>query len=832
MLETDYLVIGSGAVGMAFVDTLLTETDAHVIMVDRHAKPGGHWNDAYPFVTLHQPSHFYGVSSKELSRGKKDETGLNKGLFDLASGAEVSAYFDEVMRQTFLPSGRVQYFPKCNYIGNEEFESLLTGKKHQVSVRKKIVDTTILRTGVPSTHSPNFEIEEGVSFMPINDLVNIEQAPAGYVVIGGGKTGIDACLWLLEQQVEPDDICWIVSRDAWLLDRANTQPDVEFFEQTIGSMAKQMEAIAKAESIPDLFDRLEAGGVFVRIDPKVQPTMFHGATVSPLELELLRGIKNVVRMGRVQRIETDKIILDKGSISTSPKHIHVDCSASAVTNLETKPVFQDKLITPQTIRSFQPIFSAALIAYVEANYEGDKVKNNLCQVVPLPNHDTDWIPMMAAQLVNQATWSQDKTLRTWIRNNRLDGYSQLIRSVDREDAQKMAIIKKMRENGIPAMMKLQQFIQELKGADKAQMNQAQFQVKKDLFFQHRMVDIPSENLEVEQGEILVQIEKFAYSANNITYAVAGDRIGYWHFFPAVGQDAEGWGVIPVWGFAQVKESTVAEIPVGDRLFGYFPPAKYLKMTPGRISDQQFIDVATHRSKLPMGYNLYRRVLNEADYDPSLDRERMLLMPMHMTGYVLWDALKSNDWYGAKRILITSASSKTSTGLAYAIQADQDAPEMIGMTSPGNLEMVKSLDLYHDTCTYDSVQDLDASIPTVIVDMAGNAQVLVALHTHLGDNMCFTQNVGLTHWTNARPQKGIIAERSQFFFAPGQIQQILKRWGPEQFQQKSSAFMKEAAIKTRKWLDFRQIDGIEGMSKIHPAMCEGKISPNEGLIVVL
>ena len=132
MLETDYLVIGSGAVGMAFVDTLLTETDDHIILIDRYAKPGGHWNVAYPFVALHQPSQFYGVSSKELSSGLKDETGLNKGFYDLASGARVNAYFDEVMRETFLPSGRVQYFPLCDYKGDYTFESIMTGKQYTV----------------------------------------------------------------------------------------------------------------------------------------------------------------------------------------------------------------------------------------------------------------------------------------------------------------------------------------------------------------------------------------------------------------------------------------------------------------------------------------------------------------------------------------------------------------------------------------------------------------------------------------------------------------------------------------------------------------------------
>ena len=465
MLETDYLIVGSGAVGMAFVDTLLSETDANIIIVDRYAKPGGHWNDAYPFVSLHQPSQFYGVSSKELSKGRKDKTGLNKGLYELATGTEVCAYFDEVMRHTSLPSGRVQYFPLCNYKGNHQFESIITGEQYEVKVNKKLVDAAYLKTTIPSTHTPNFTIAEGIPFMPLNDLPKIKTPPAGFIIIGGGKTGIDACLWLLENQVKPDDITWIISRDAWMIDRQNAQPGEEFFETSIGAVANQFEAIAKATSVENLFDRLEEAGVFVRLDKKFRPQMFHGATISQLELEQLRRIKNTIRLGRVQSIEADRIILDKGTIPTSSKYIHVDCSASAVGNLEIKKIFEEGLITPQTVRPYQPIFSAAFVAYVEANYENDKAKNNLCQVVRLPNHDTDWIPMVAMQMVNQFTWSQDKTLRNWMRENRLDGFSKMLKNVDKTDEKKMAILKKMRDNAMPAMMKLQQFNAELEEAN-------------------------------------------------------------------------------------------------------------------------------------------------------------------------------------------------------------------------------------------------------------------------------------------------------------------------------------------------------------------------------
>lgn len=831
-LETDYLVIGSGAMGMAFVDTLLEETDAQIIMVDRYGKPGGHWNHAYPFVSLHQPSQFYGVSSRELSKGRIDKTGLNKGLSDLASGAEVSAYFDEVMRDHFLPSGRVQYFPLHDYKGEHSFSSILTGKAYRVKVNRKVIDCTYLNTSVPATHTPSFSVEEGVPFMPLNDLPKLKESPEGFVVIGGGKTGIDACLWLLENQVEPDKITWIVSRDAWLIDRKNTQPTEDFFEQTFNNQAAQMEAIAQADSVENMFDRLEAAGVFVRLDKSVRPKMFHGATVSEMELEELRKIKQVIRMGRVSHISQDFIELDQGKIPTSNRHIHVDCSASAIPNLEIKPIFQGDLITPQTVRAYQPVFSASVVAYVEANYEDDKKKNELCQVVQLPNHDVDWIPMTAAQMQNQFTWSQDKPLRRWVRNNRLDGFGKLVAGIDRHDEKKMSILKRMRDSAFPAIMKLQQFMKELDKSEQASLENPQLQVKKKAFFQNRLVEMDESALSLEEGEILLKVDQFAYTANNITYAVAGDMIGYWQFFPPQGNDKDGWGVIPVWGFAEVTESRHGAIPVGERLFGYFPPARFLKMLPDRISEQRFLDASEHRSKLPAGYNYYTRVQHEKGYNPAFDRERMLLTPLHLTSFCLWDALQDKDWYGAEQILVLSASSKTSIGLGYALEADEKAPQTIGLTSARNLEMVKGLEIYDESISYDAVESLDLTKATVIVDMSGNSSLLVKLHSLLGDQMKFTINVGLTHWTDALPQKGIIKERSEFFFAPGHIQKRMKEWGPAGFEAKTSSFMRETAAKTKEWLTFKEIDGLEELAKIHPAVCEGKIPPSEGLIVKL
>lgn len=462
-IETDYLIVGSGAMGMAFADTLLSESDADMVMVDRHAKPGGHWNVAYPFVRLHQPSSFFGVASRELSRFEKDQVGFNKGLYDLASGAEVNSYFDDVMQQTLLPSGRVRYFPMCNYEGEGVFTSMTGGQQTRVKYNK-LVDATLYTVDVPVEHTPAFTIAEGVNFMPLNNLPTLTQAPKGYVVIGAGKTGMDACLWLLQTGVDPDAIRWIMPRDAWMLPRENAQNSMEFFNTTFGNQANQFEALAEAKDIDDMYARLEKAGCVVRFDESVRPTMFHAATVSRPELEALRQIKNVIRMGRVQALEADKIILDEGELETGPSIVHVDCSASlsrSMQRMSPKPIFDGNRITPQTVRSFMPVFSGSVIAYIDTHYDDEAEKNRLCSVVPLPNKAEDFVPMTLAAMMNQFNWSQDKTLRKWVQGNRLDGFTKLTKNVDPDDQEKMAILMRMRDNAPKAvgnLMKLAETI--------------------------------------------------------------------------------------------------------------------------------------------------------------------------------------------------------------------------------------------------------------------------------------------------------------------------------------------------------------------------------------
>ncbi|MCU0883063.1 MAG: NAD(P)/FAD-dependent oxidoreductase, partial [Hyphomonadaceae bacterium] len=427
--------------------------------VDRHGKPGGHWNDAYSFVSLHQPSAYYGVNSMPLGTGRKDVAGVNAGLYELASGPEVSGYFDRVMQQRLLPSGRVSYFPMSDYRGNSRFVSLLSGRETTVNVRRKTVDATYFGTTVPSTHTPHFAIGEGVRLVPPNALPQLwqkpEVLPKHFVIVGAGKTAMDAGVWLVNSGANPDTISWVMPRDSWLLNRLRTQPGIEFFDETIGGQVAQMQAFAEASSVNDLFDRLEAAGVMLRIDTAVRPTMFHYATMSVGEVEVLRRITRVIRLGRVQALEAGQMVLDQGTVAMDgASTLYVDCTASAVERKPAVPIFQPGLITPQMVRVPQPAFSAALIARVEAGYASDRDKNALCTPVPLPATLAMYPAAAMGNMINQFQWSQDKALRHWIFQSRLDGFGKVIAAVDRQDDARQAMLAALRTQAMAAMANL------------------------------------------------------------------------------------------------------------------------------------------------------------------------------------------------------------------------------------------------------------------------------------------------------------------------------------------------------------------------------------------
>jgi NAD(P)-binding Rossmann-like domain len=456
--ETDYLIVGAGAAGLAFADTLVQETDAHITIVDRHAKPGGHWNDAYPFVALHQPSAFYGVNSLPLGALRKDTAGPNAGYYELASGAEVCGYFHNVMHQHLLPTGRVSYHAMSDYLGEGKFVSMLSGEQTHLNVRKKIVDANYFGPTVPATHTPKFSVAEGVQLVTPTGLTQLWQRsaakaarPTRFCILGAGKTAMDVGVWLLGCGARADAISWVMPRDSWLVNRATTQPGEEFFSQSMGGQAQQMKALAEATSVDDLFLRLEASGQMLRIDRNQTPRMFHYATISTGEVELLRQIKNVIRMGRVHAINANAMVLDDGEQAMDGETLYIDCTASAVEPRPMLPIFQENKITLQLVRAPLVSFSAAMIAYVEAHYADDAQKNQLCGNVPFPKDIAGYIETTAANMRNQMQWSQDKTLRKWMHDSRLDGFGKLVASVAPTDAEKMKILGELRAQAVAAM---------------------------------------------------------------------------------------------------------------------------------------------------------------------------------------------------------------------------------------------------------------------------------------------------------------------------------------------------------------------------------------------
>ena len=454
-LEVDYLVIGAGAMGMAFVDTLLSETDATIAIVDRYSQPGGHWTVAYPFVRLHQPSAFYGVSSKTLGTGAIDAVGPNAGLHELATSDEVLDYFDHVMRDTFLASGRVQYFPMSTFddLGEagagsqspstQRFRSLVTGAVTEVIVRRRVVDATYQNVTVPAMVPPRYEIAEGVEVVTPNALTTLSSPWARFTVVGAGKTGIDVCLWLLDRGVDPDAISWITPRDAWLLDRARIQP------RTPGTPPPSdtgmwMVGAAQAESIDDVLTAFEAGGMVMRIDPTITPSAYRCATVTRTELESLRRIRGIVRHGKVRRIEPDSIVFDEITVPAHPDTLYIDCTADGLERRPTVPIFTGDRITLQPVIPCQQVFSAALAAHIEAAYPDDAARNALCAPSPHPDSAQDLLGYMIEIAERTALWSGDAELLAWLHTSR--SVINFPETVDAERQARMtALVNQLRE---------------------------------------------------------------------------------------------------------------------------------------------------------------------------------------------------------------------------------------------------------------------------------------------------------------------------------------------------------------------------------------------------
>ncbi len=412
-LETDYLVVGAGAMGMAFTDALIDHADVHVTLVDRRHVPGGHWQDAYPFVQLHQASLFYGVASTVLGRGTVQDRGPETGLQERARQPEIRAYYDDILHRRFVGSGRVAFLPGSEHHSDGTSHlvtSNLSGETRQVHVRRRVVDATYLSPTVPSTTPPPFGVAEDAHVVPVNELARLTSAPSTYVFVGAGKTATDGIVWLLTNGVSPDRIVWVRPRDPWMLNRAVVQPDPVV---ALGLAATTMEAAADAESLDDLFLRLETAEVMFRIDGDVVPTMAKTPTLGRWELDLLRTIERVVRLGHVRHVTDREIVLDHGSVPLPPGSLVVHCAASGLQYPPLVPVWGPDKIRLQTIRVGFPCFCAALAGYVEATRDDDRERNRVCPPNTLPDRPVDWATMQVRGTVAARTYGAEPDIAAW-----------------------------------------------------------------------------------------------------------------------------------------------------------------------------------------------------------------------------------------------------------------------------------------------------------------------------------------------------------------------------------------------------------------------------------
>ena len=413
VVRTDYLVVGAGAIGMAFADALIDHADdATVALVDRRHGVGGHWLEAYPFVRLHQASAFYGVASTLLGGGRVQHRGPEAGLQERATRAEICAYYERILADRLLESGRVEFFPGCDVLNDDRtFVSRVSGEEFAVSERCRVVDAHYLSPRIPAEMAPPFVVTGDVRVLPVNELAHLEEPPSQYVVVGSGKTATDACVWLLARGVDPDAICWVRPRDPWMLNRAAVQPDPVIF---LGMVADTMQAAEAASSPADLFLRLEQAGLMLRIDRAFAPTMARTPTLATWELDLLRSIENVVRHGHLAAVGRGRLEFADGFVMVvADDALVVHCAGEGLRMSPLVPVWRPESITLQPIRSGFPCFGAALVGYVEATRDDDGEKNRLCPPSPYPDSMAGWARMTVLGARSAASFGSEPDIADW-----------------------------------------------------------------------------------------------------------------------------------------------------------------------------------------------------------------------------------------------------------------------------------------------------------------------------------------------------------------------------------------------------------------------------------
>ncbi|MCP3906592.1 MAG: DUF2855 family protein [Oceanicoccus sp.] len=337
-----------------------------------------------------------------------------------------------------------------------------------------------------------------------------------------------------------------------------------------------------------------------------------------------------------------------------------------------------------------------------------------------------------------------------------------------------------------------------------------------------------------KGEVLVAIDKFGLTANNVSYALSGDMIGYWNYYPTPVEAAEEhWGKVPVWACANVVASECDDIAVGERLWGFFPMASHTVLKPGNIIADQFIDFTEHRRELPGLYNTYRRTQAEPDFVQQYENERCLLVPLFTTSFVLYDYLLFNNLFDAQQILIGSVSSKTGFGLAKMLQDDPAVTaKIVGITSTGNLDFVNALGCCDQVVTYGNEEQIDNSLPSAYIDMSGNIGLTTTLHNLLGDNMVESSMVGASHWEAGGRMEKLPGAKPTFFFAPGHIAARDAEWGPGATMLKGMEHSLKVAAELNHLINVEWVHGAEQLQTIWGELLDNKVAASRGLMISL
>jgi hypothetical protein len=454
-VETDYLVVGAGAMGMAFTDALIDHADVHVTLVDRRHTAGGHWLDAYPFVQLHQASVFYGVASTVLGTGAVQTSGPETGLQERARQSEIETYYDDILRRRFVGSGRVTFLGGSDYHAegaDHLVTSRVSGDTVRLDVRRRVVDATYLAPTIPATTPPPFGVRDDARVIPIHELAVLDAAPTEYVIVGSGKTATDGIVWLLANGVAPDRIVWVRPRDPWMLNRAVVQPDPVV---ALGLAADTMQAASEAESLDDLFFRLEAADVMFRIDPTVTPTMAKTPTLGAWELERLRTIERVVRRGHIAHVSSKEIVFDDGALALTPGTLVVHCAASGLQYPPLVPIWGDDKIRIQTVRAGFPCFNAALVGYVEATRDNDGERNRLCPANTLPDSLTSWAQMQVRGTHATRAFGAEPDIAAWANGCALNPSK--VEPAQRDEAAVRAAAARVAEHAPAGLARLTEF---------------------------------------------------------------------------------------------------------------------------------------------------------------------------------------------------------------------------------------------------------------------------------------------------------------------------------------------------------------------------------------